>query len=59
MQGNPFWCFCGRVAQERFNGKCERHAKKEVPKKKEKQVRFRGKSSWAKNEGMFDGVKEN
>lgn len=53
------FCFCGRVGKPQLLGKCARHAGKDAPKKKEKQVRFRGKSSWAKNEGMFDGVKEN
>lgn len=53
------FCFCGRLGKAQFLGNCVRHADKQAPKKKEKQQKFRGKSSWAKKEGFFEGAKEN
>lgn len=53
------FCFCGRVGKIQFLGKCARHAGKEAPKKKDKQVRFRGKSKFSQSEGLWNGAKEN
>ena len=53
------FCFCGRVGKPQFLGKCARHAGKEEPKKKEKNIKIRGNSVWQKEQGFFNGTKEN
>ncbi len=51
--------FCGRIAELESHGRCHKHkGLTEIPKR-DKQAKFRGDSKWAKEQGMFDGKKEN
>ena len=59
MEGNPFWCWCGKVGLPQYQGNCKKHAGIKEPKKKSASPKFRGASKYQKNMGMFDGVKEN
>lgn len=52
------FCFCGRIGEERFMDKCERHRLKEAPKKKIASPKFRGDSKWQRNQQMFNNKEE-